>query len=301
MANSIACQSDSVTDTSKKEIASNEEEQPPNEAVHQLVAIADDHDLAMLPVSPNYVKEQSLKGANSSPYGYVIRRPEGFGQDGKKYPVLIYLHGVGSRGNSKNNPNDLNKVDKDGAIRAIKLGIWSPKAAMPVIVPQTASDWKPSDVKKFIEYIIATYTQSVNRSRIYIAGFSMGGFGTWSYLDHYGYDNSLVAAAVTIAGAGEDSGRDVGSLKFLPFWVFHGQKDNVVPVSRSIALVTRFRDVNPSQNHQKLTRFIQDDIEGQFHRIDHGIFDRRFWDVNQTGDLFDVDVVDWLLHYKREN
>ena len=278
-----------------------EPSEKPNINMGQLVEVHDDDDLDLLPKTMNYVKEQSLKGANSSPYGYVIRKPESFGQDGKKYPILIYLHGVGSRGNSNSNPNDLSKVDKDGAIRAIKLGMWNPKVAMPVIAPQTNTNWKPSDVKEFIDYVVETYKTAVNIDRVYLAGFSMGGFGVWSYLDFYGYEDSMLAAVVSMAGAGENSGENIEALKYMPFWVFHGKKDPTVSYTRSLGVVSKFRSTYNLQKHQKLTLFDQDDFEGNYHRIDHGVFDRTFWNKNTSGDIFNVDVMNWLLQYKREN
>jgi predicted peptidase len=301
LVNVVSCQTQDENGVLDATEVIDESSEKPNIDIGQLVEVHDGEDLAQLPKLDNYIKEQSFKGANSSPYGYVIRKPVSFGQDDKKYPVLIYLHGVGSRGNSNNNPTDLSKVDKDGAIRAIKLGIWSPKVAMPVIAPQTNTNWKPSDVKKFIGYVIETYKTSVNVDRIYLAGFSMGGFGVWSYLDHYGYDDSMVAAAVSMAGVGENSGENVEELKYMPFWVFHGKKDPTVPYSRSLEVVSKFRGVYNLQEHQKLTFFTQDDFEGQYHRIDHGVFDSSLWNKNTSGDIFNVDVMNWLLQYKRVN
>lgn len=119
----VTCQS------SENEIT---EPQSPQPSIEQFLEETDLSDLSDLPTDPNYIKVVSLKGETPSPYGYVLRKPENFGEDGLKYPVLICLHGVGSRGNSQNNPNDINKVDQNSAIRAIKIGAWNP--AVPVAV-----------------------------------------------------------------------------------------------------------------------------------------------------------------------
>ena len=267
--------------------------------VTQLVSVSDAVDLANLPTSATYVKEQSLKGENTSPYGYVVRRPEGFGSDGLKYPILIYLHGAGSKGNSKTDPADINKVDKDGAIRTLKLGLWNPKVAIPVFAPQSSTSWNASNIKSFINYLINTYPNAINTKRIYLSGFSMGAMGTWTYLDKYGYENSLIAAAVTMAGAKDEC--NVEALKLMPFWAFHGQKDGTVPANKTINLVDSFRAQYPMQEHQKLTLFTQDDFDGQYHRIDHGVYDRTSWSKNHTGDIFEMDVMNWMLQYKRND
>ena len=271
----------------------------PTPEIEQLVEISDDSDLDNLPTNAVYIKEQSLNGENTSPYGYVVRRPEGFGSDGLKYQILIYLHGVGSKGNSNTNPDDINKVDKDGAIRAIKLGVCNPKVAMPVFAPQSNTSWNANHVKSFINYLINTHPNAINTNRIYLSGFSMGAMGTWTYLDTFGYENNLIAAAVTMAGAKDEC--NVEALKLMPFWAFHGQKDGAVPVDKTIDLVDDFRAKYPSQVHQKLTLFTQDDFDGQYHRIDYGVYDRTSWDKNHTGDIFDMDVVNWMLQYKRND
>lgn len=258
-------------------------------------------DLEDLPLSSSYDKEVFLNGVTNSPFGYVVRKPEGFGKDGLEYPILIFLHGVGSRGNSANNPNDINKVDKDGAIRAIKLGLWSPVVPVPVFVPQTSSDWNPTQVKNFINYLKEAYKGAVNENRIYLGGFSMGGYGVWSYLDKYDYTTNQIAGALTLAGAKEDSGKNISDLEEMPFWVFHGKKDPTVSYTGSLDVVSKFRSTYNLQEHQKLTLFNQDDFEGQYHRIDHGVFDTTFWDKNTTGDVFDVNIMNWLLQYKRAN
>ena len=35
--------------------------------------------------------------------------------------------------------------------------------------------------------------------------------------------------------------------------------------------------------------------------IDDGVYDRTSWDKSQTGDEFNVDVVNWMLQFKRND
>jgi dienelactone hydrolase len=75
--------------------------------------------------------------------------------------------------------------------------------------------------------------------RIYVGGFSMGGCGTWELLTRY---PDLFAAAFPIAGPphsgapGERPGL-AAVIKHVPIWVFHGDRDNLAPVSGSRAIV----------------------------------------------------------------
>ena len=73
---------------------------------------------------------------------------------------------------------------------------------------------------------------SIDADRIYVTGQSMGGFGSFGAV---AARPDLFAAAVPICG-----GWAVGEAKAMaqvPFLVFHGAADNVVPVSNSRKMV----------------------------------------------------------------
>ncbi len=76
-------------------------------------------------------------------------------------------------------------------------------------------------VKAAIDKTIGEY--SVDRSRIYVGGFSMGGFGTWNIIAHY---PDLFAAAIPCSGGG-DTGK-AQRIKDIPIWCFHGGADNTI-------------------------------------------------------------------------
>ncbi len=76
-------------------------------------------------------------------------------------------------------------------------------------------------VKAAIDKTIGEY--SVDRARIYVGGFSMGGFGTWNIITHY---PDLFAAAIPCSGGG-DTGK-ASRLKDLPIWCFHGGADGTI-------------------------------------------------------------------------
>src|SRR5262249_30321293 len=60
-------------------------------------------------------------------------------------------------------------------------------------------------------------------------GLSMGGFGTWAVAlaapDRF-------AAMAPICGGGDPA--RVGALRHLPGWAFHGARDPIVPLQRSV-------------------------------------------------------------------
>ena len=75
---------------------------------------------------------------------------------------------------------------------------------------------------------------NVDKERIYVGGLSLGAFGTFEILWRR---PDLFAAAVAICGGGNVQQISLYS-KRLPIWVFHGDKDAVVPVSNSRLMVS---------------------------------------------------------------
>ena len=67
---------------------------------------------------------------------------------------------------------------------------------------------------------------------------SMGAFGVWSLAQRH---PERYAAILPVCGGGEV--RWAPRLRDIPTWVFHGAKDDVVPVARSVQLVEAIRAV----------------------------------------------------------
>lgn len=89
---------------------------------------------------------------------------------------------------------------------------------------------------KLIDEVVARY--DVDRSRIYVTGVSMGGFGTWDLLGRF---PQRFAAAVPICGGGDPS--IAADIKHIPIWVFHGAKDAVVLPRHSRQMVSALEKV----------------------------------------------------------
>ncbi|MDP0995760.1 prolyl oligopeptidase family serine peptidase, partial [Klebsiella pneumoniae] len=68
----------------------------------------------------------------------------------------------------------------------------------------------------------------VDKRRMYVTGLSMGGFGSWGLLAEH---PRLFAAAVPICGGGDVKSAE--TIKDIPIWAFHGDKDDAVNVERS--------------------------------------------------------------------
>ena len=103
------------------------------------------------------------------------------------------------------------------------------------MAPQCPPDgfWSGNNNTNVVK-IIATLVKNlpVDEERIYVTGYSMGGYGTF---DIVAKEPKLFAAAVPVAGGGNPA--TASSMKRVPFWVFHGDADPVVNVEQSRTMV----------------------------------------------------------------
>ncbi len=158
---------------------------------------------------------------------YLLYLPEDYGEKDQKWPLMLFLHGAGERG------SDLDKVKVHGPPKLVAQG-----KSLPFIIasPQcpTGRSWTdPTQLQTLIALLDdLTETYEVDESRIYLTGLSMGGYGTWALGSSH---PDLFAALVPICGGGQP--RMARRLREMPIWVFHGVKDNVVPISQSEQMV----------------------------------------------------------------
>jgi predicted peptidase len=160
---------------------------------------------------------------------YLLFLPEEYGRNEKKWPLILFLHGAGERG------NDLEKVKVHGPPKIVEQDKTFPFI---VVSPQCPEGYtwtdKMDSLIAILDEVIARY--DVDPSRIYLTGLSMGGFGSWELACAY---PNRFAAVIPICGGGQ-SWR-VCSLKNVPVWAFHGAKDSVVPIARSEEMVNALK------------------------------------------------------------
>lgn len=163
---------------------------------------------------------------------YLLYKPEGNPSSGK--PLLVFLHGMGERGDTL---DDLDMLLMYGPPMMIEQG-WDFDAI--VASPQCPTDtfWPAliTELDAWLDALVAEH--EVDGSRIYLTGLSMGGFGAV----HWALARSeRFAALAPICGGysftGDDVPEEVQKLKGVPFWAFHGEMDDTVPASRSQVLV----------------------------------------------------------------
>ncbi|MEI6060713.1 MAG: prolyl oligopeptidase family serine peptidase [Bacteroidota bacterium] len=168
---------------------------------------------------------------------YWLKLPVGYKKEkGKTFPLLIFLHGSGERGDS------LELVKKHGPPSFVDD---RPDFPFIVVSPQCPKGtwWITEDLQAMLEQILTKYR--VDTTRIYLTGLSMGGFGTWAWACKY---PDQFAAIAPVCGGGDI--QFAGALKNMPIWAFHGEADPVVPVKRTVEMVEA---VNSNGGNARMT------------------------------------------------
>ena len=171
-----------------------------------------------------------------------------------KPPILIFLHGRSLSG------NNLELVKKYGVIHEIEKGRSIPAIVIAPQVPAGKS-WEPEKILSVLQFVQRTFDTDTNR--VYVAGMSLGAYGTLGFAGAY---PEIVTAAVALCGGGNP--KDGAALSTIPIWIQHGNRDAAVPLSESQKMVNAIKactDVNlkftivPGANHGDLERVFRSD------------------------------------------
>ncbi len=198
-------------------------------------------------------EKRTFTGADGKTLPYRLLKPAHY-DAATKYPLVIFLHGAGERGTD--NERQLQHCVRDFAKPAIRE-----QHPCFVVAPQCDNayrwcevDWgdpKPHQTPKepsvpmgLLIALLPTLDKefSIDPSRLYVTGLSMGGFGTWDLVTRF---PQRFAAAAPICGGADNSAAP--ALAALPIWVFHGAVDNVVHPERSRTMVAALKAAGSTQ------------------------------------------------------
>jgi len=221
-------------------------------------------DPAATPTTPpvQMPKQFSFHQTRNAQVDYLLFLPKGYDtQAGKKWPLILFLHGAGERG------SDVWKVAVHGPPKYVAS---HPEFPFIVVSPQCpeGQTWSSDVLLGLLDDIQQHY--QVAASRVYLTGLSMGGYGTWDLgLTH----PDRFAAIVPICGGGElikvllVNDKQSQALKTLGVWAFHGGKDPVVPLEESERMVNLLKKsgvpnvkltVDPEAGHDSWTKAYND-------------------------------------------
>ncbi len=205
--------------------------------------------------------EVVIDGASRG-FPYRLLRPDGATAD-SPLPLVVFLHGAGERG--ENNTAQLRHFPERW-VSEPHLGKRHPAFVLAVQCPENEA-WSGVDRRedgtwhvgaptvapamRAVEELIRELAAdpAVDRTRIYLTGLSMGGFGSWDLVARHG---DWFAAVVPICGGGDVANAEAIVATETPIWNVHGQADGVVPVDLSRKTITAIRDAGGRVGHTEL-------------------------------------------------
>jgi predicted peptidase len=183
---------------------------------------------------------------------YLLFLPEDYGKTKKRFPLIMYLHGGSLRG------DDVEKVRTLGLPQLLEQDKKFPFIVVSPLCP-TGEIWTDTEMLiGILDEVASNYY--VDAERVYLTGHSMGGRGTW-YLA-YKYPERF--AAIAPMSAISTISAWTSKLKNVPVWVFHGTKDNIVPIEESKTMVDALKSVGGNVTFTELAdrnHFILDTYE----------------------------------------
>lgn len=185
-------------------------------------------------------EKMTFTAEDGTELNYRLLRPDNEA-DGKKFPLVIFLHGAGERGSDNEkqllhgSQMFLNPVNREKYPAYVLFpqcpenGFWAYNLRPGSLNDLKAEDEMPA-IFKAVKEMIDSYIADpmVDRSRVYIIGLSMGAMGTFDMVVRH---PELFAAAVPICGYVQPE--RLSGIEGVSFRIFHGDADPVVSVNGS--------------------------------------------------------------------
>lgn len=231
------------------------------------------------PLPPPAVRQTAHTFASSlfpDPVGYYLYLPDGYDRDSSaRFPLLVFLHGAGERGNGT---SQLPRVLKFGPPKLIEEGRDFPFVVVAPQLPGPGETWPVVLLDEVLAEVARHFR--VDSTRIYLTGLSDGGDAAWAYAMAR---PSVPAAIVPIAAAGRPDG--ICAMRDVAVWAFHGERDKAVKLVEAQRLVKAFNGcVPPPVEPARLTIYAG---------AGHLVWTRTY------ADTVGVDVYSWLLQHHR--
>jgi predicted peptidase len=173
---------------------------------------------------------------------YLIHLPDDYDDDpARRWPLVLFLHGAGERG------VDLDLAALHGPPALADAGHEFPFVLVSPQCPESSRwDSEPTVLARLLDEVSARYR--IDPDRVYVTGLSMGGFGTWTLATRY---PERFAAVAPICGG--LWGQSAASIRDLPVWAFHGDADDVVPISMTEEIVAELRSLGSDVRFTRYT------------------------------------------------
>lgn len=202
-------------------------------------------------------------------------------EEGKTYPLILWLHGVKGRGE-----DNIRQISAGNSHAPAFFSSAEVQGAFPayILVPQCPGhkfwiNFTNYRIRRPLKLAMAllghvSATLPIDPERIYVGGQSMGAFATWALLAEH---NDVFAGGIPVSGGG--STRKAKKSIKAPVWVFHGGADPIVKVSKSRDIVEALAEAGKSHQYT------------EFAGGRHDIWPQVFMEPN---------LADWLFSLRME-
>lgn len=191
-------------------------------------------------------------------FNYRLMKPAKI-EKGQKYPLVLFLHGAGERGDDNANqlkyfPAMMAKPEYREKYNCYVLAMQCREGKQWANKPWGDKNSTPMDSEASEQLQVAIQAlqraikeEQVDTDRVYLTGLSMGGYGSW---DLAARRPEWFAAVAPICGGGDE--RQAERLKSVPIWAVHGDKDGAVPVERSRKMIEAIKAVGGTPKYTEV-------------------------------------------------
>jgi predicted peptidase len=151
-------------------------------------------------------------------------------EDDERWPLILFLHGRGPSG------DDLASLLQEGLPALLAEFEDFPFV---VVCPQCGQgrDWShyQDDLLALLDDVLDAFP--VDRECVYLTGLSMGGRGTWQLAVEHPERFAAIAPICGRVPDLPDFFERLPALRTMPVWVFHGARDEIIPIENSDRIV----------------------------------------------------------------
>ncbi len=242
--------------------------------------------LLLLGIAAPSFSQQVFKTTPKSVIAFLEYLPADYNSNSNKYPILIFLHGLGERGPNSTDLATLQSgsalISKHGPPKHIKNGSNFPFIVISPQLKNNYGSWPAWYIMEVIDYV-KTYLR-IDERRIHISGLSLGGGGAWTMAQNY---PQMFATVSPVCGASNSTSKACGlAAENLPVWAFHGDADPTVSVNKTINMVNAINACTPKPNPlAKMTIYPG---------VKHNAWDRAYMPDHS---YHNPNVYEWLMQY----
>lgn len=204
---------------------------------------------------PNLIEDVQKTTLEEELRYYLYFPPDYERATDRNFPLLLFLHGGGEAGGS------LEDLQISGPPNMIVEGKEFPFLILAPQHPHKRKFWNTAAVMQLLDTVINNHR--VDRSRIYLSGLSRGGSAAWEMAAQYPDVFAAMAVVCGMTPLPYASWLDEN----MPIWVFHGERDSVIPISESETMVKKLEQMGrkvrftkyPEVGHDAWTKAYEND------------------------------------------